>query len=100
MDYTIMHGGSPRDGIYHTITQMEAPFVYELDGKPVVRLIENMYGNQDWQQQRPVSRLTEGVNLGERFGEFNESAHVNRLISGVLPFLSRVLPVAHKFGLD
>lgn len=85
MDYAIMHGCTPKDGIYHTITQMEGPFIYEVDGKPVVRLIDDMYGNQDWQHQRPVRRLTVGVNLGERFGEFNESEYVNRLITGVLP---------------
>lgn len=85
MDYTIMHGCTPKDGIYHTITQMEGPFIYEVDGKPVVRLIDDMYGNQAWQHQRPVRRLTVGVNLGERFGEFNESEYVNRLITGVLP---------------
>ena len=64
---------------------MEGPFIYEVDGKPVVRLIDDMYGNQDWQHQMPVRRLTIGVNLGERFGEFNESEYVNRLITGVLP---------------
>ena len=85
MAYTIMHGCTPKDGIYHTITEMEGPFIYEIDGKPVVRLIDEMYGNQDWQHQIPVKRLTVGVHMGEKFGEFNESEYVNRLITGVLP---------------
>jgi hypothetical protein len=85
MDYTVMHGCTPKDGIYHTITQIEGPIIYEVDGKPVVSIIDEMYGNQDWQQQRPVRRLTIGVNLGERFGDYNETEYVNRLITGVLP---------------
>lgn len=85
MDYTIMHGCTPKDGIYHTITRMEGPIIYEVDGKPVVSVIDDMYGNQDWQQQRPVRRLTIGLNLGEKFGEYNEGEYVNRLITGVLP---------------
>jgi small ligand-binding sensory domain FIST len=85
MDYTIMHGCTPMDGIYHTITRMEGSFIFEVDGKPVVHLIDEMYGNQNWQHQMPVKRLTIGVNLGEKFGKFNENEYVNRLITGVLP---------------
>ncbi len=85
MDYTIMHGCTPKDGIYHTITQIEGPIIYEVDGKPVVSIIDEMYGNQDWQQQMPVRRLTIGVNLGEKFGDYKEREYLNRLITGVLP---------------
>lgn len=85
MDYTIMHGCTPKDGLYHTITHIEGPIIYEVDGKPVVSIIDDIYGNRDWQRQKPVRRLTIGVNLGERFGDFNESEYVNRLITGVMP---------------
>jgi len=85
MDYTIMHGCTPKDGIYHTISRIEGPIIYEVDGKPVASIIDDMYGNQDWQQQKPVRRLTIGVNLGDKFGAYNESEYVNRLITGVLP---------------
>jgi len=51
-----------------------------------VEVINDLYGNDDWQNQRPVvSLLTIGVNLGERLGEPKEEAYVNRLITGVLP---------------
>jgi small ligand-binding sensory domain FIST len=80
-----MHGCTPKDGIYHTITKMEGPVIYEIDEKPVVELIDDMYGNQDWRRQVPVKRLSIGVNHGEKFGEYNEKEYVNRLIAGVLP---------------
>jgi hypothetical protein len=81
----IMHGCTPQDGIYHTITRSEGAVVYELDGRPIVDWIDEMYGHREWQHQMPVKRLTIGVNHGEKFGEFNENNFVNRLIAGVLP---------------
>ena len=81
----IMHGCTPKDGIYHTITKIEGPVIYEVDGKPIVEMIDDVYGNQDWQKQIPVKRLTIGVNQGEKYGDFKEGDYVNRLIAGVLP---------------
>jgi len=81
----IMHGCTPKDGIYHTITKMEGPFIFEVDGKPVVNMIDDIYGDQAWQEQSPVKRLTIGVNHGEKFGDYKEEEYVNRLITGVLP---------------
>ena len=81
----IMHGCTPLDGVYHRITRIEGSVVYELDGKPIVALIDELYGNQDWQNQNPVSLLTIGKNCGAKFEEPKESDYVNRLITGVLP---------------
>ncbi|MBA4391426.1 MAG: hypothetical protein C0399_10890 [Syntrophus sp. (in: bacteria)] len=83
--HQIMHGCTPKDGIYHTITKIEGPVIYEIDGKPVVEMINDIYGNEDWQKQMPVKRLTIGINHGEKYGEYNEEYYVNRLIAGVLP---------------
>ena len=83
--YRIMHGCSPQDGIYHTITKMEGASVYELDGKPIVRVIDDLYGNRDWRKQLPVRRLTIGVNYGDKFETYKEENFVNRLITGTLP---------------
>ena len=81
-----MHGCTPLDGVYHTITRMEGSSIFEVDGVPVVGLIDEMYGDDAWQQQRPViSLLTIGVNHGNRYTDYNEDAYVNRLITGVLP---------------
>lgn len=81
----IMHGCIPKDGIYHTITKIEGSVLYEVDGKSVVDMIDDQYGNKDWRNQVPVERLTIGVNHGEKFGDLKEEYFVNRLITGVLP---------------
>jgi hypothetical protein len=83
--FSIMHGCVPKDGIYHTITRAEGPVLYEVDGKPVIDIIDDQYGSKEWSTQLPVRRLTIGVNYGEKYGEFSENQFVNRLIAGVLP---------------
>jgi len=83
--FRIMHGCTPKDGIYHTITRIEGSVLYEVDGKSVVDMIDDQYGNKDWRSQFPVERLTIGVNYGEKFGDLKEKNFVNRLITGVLP---------------
>ena len=83
--YRIMHGCTPFDGIYHKITRSEGARIYELNYRPIVDVLDELYGDSEWQKQIPVQRLTIGVNHGERFGEHAEGNFVNRLISGVLP---------------
>lgn len=83
--WRIMHGCTPLNGIYHTITRSQGPALYEVDGRPIVNLIDELYGSAEWQKQRPVKRLTIGVNYGEKFADFDENSFVNRLIAGVLP---------------
>jgi len=82
---TIMHGCIPLDGIYRKITKMQGDVIYELDGKPVVPVINELFGSTEWQQERPiVCNLTIGINYGERYGTPLESNYVNRLITGVI----------------
>ena len=83
--YRIMHGLTPLDGVYHTITKIEGSVIYELDKKPIVEIIDDIYGNQSWRNQRPVQLLSLGVNYGKRHGIPDEANYVNRLITGVLP---------------
>jgi small ligand-binding sensory domain FIST len=81
----IMHGCTPLDGTYHKITKIEGTIIYELDGKPIVEMIDELYGNQNWRNQHPLDLLTIGINHGGRFEVPKESNYVNRLITGVLP---------------
>ena len=83
--FRIMHGCSPLDGVYHKITKIKGPFIYELDGKPIVEMIDELYGNKDWHNEHPVNLLTIGVNYGRRFDAPKEANYVNRLITGALP---------------
>jgi hypothetical protein len=83
--FRIMHGCTPLGGVYHKITKMDGSIIYELDGKPIVEMIDELYGNRDWRHQRPVSLLTIGKNHGEKFEQPIEENYVNRLITGCLP---------------
>ena len=83
--HSIMHGCTPMDGVYHRITKIDGPVIFEVDGRPVVQVIDELYDDQTWMKQMPVKRLTIGVNHGSRGGEFQEEAYVNRLIAGALP---------------
>jgi small ligand-binding sensory domain FIST len=83
---TTMHGCIPLNGVYHKITRMQGNTIFELDGKPVVPMIDQLFGSQEWQQERPIiSNLTIGINHGERYGAPLEGYYVNRLITGVTP---------------
>jgi len=84
-DFRIMHGCTPLDGNYHTITKIDGPVIYEIDNKPIVEMIDNIYGNQNWRNQHPVQLLTIGVNYGEKYEIPQEANYVNRLITGALP---------------
>jgi hypothetical protein len=66
--HRIMHGCTLKDGIYHTITRTEGPVIYEVDGRPVVELVDEMYESRDRRTQVPVKCLTIGVNYGEKYG--------------------------------
>lgn len=81
----IMHGCTPKDGIYHTITRIEGPILYELDGKPIVEMIDGFYGGRSWRRQHPVKRLAIGVNHGDKHGDLGEDSIVTRLFTGILP---------------
>jgi len=83
--FRIMHGCTPLDGVYHRITKIEGSVIYELDGKPVVEMIDELYGHDNWRNQYPVNLLTIGINCGRKFDDFKESDYINRLITGVLP---------------
>lgn len=83
--HRIIHGCTLKDGIYHRITRMAGSVVYELDGRPIVEVIDELYGGTQWQAQTPVNRISLGINHGEKYTPFKESDYVNRLIAGVLP---------------
>ncbi len=86
LSWAIMHGCTLKDGLYYRITKIDGAVIHELDGRPIVEIINEMYGGREWQAQLPIKRLTIGVNQGERFpSEFVEADYVNRLILGVLP---------------
>jgi hypothetical protein len=83
--HRIMHGCTPLDGVYHRVTRAEGAALYELDGRPVVDMIDQLYGSEDWQKTTPVDLLTIGMYQGGKYAGLEEGRYVNRLITGVLP---------------
>lgn len=81
---TVMHGCKPMSD-YHTITRVDGPVVYEIDGRPALDVIDNLLGNQDWHKRLPLLLVTLGVNHGEKYALYNEKNFVNRLIIGIIP---------------
>jgi small ligand-binding sensory domain FIST len=79
----VTHGCIPLDGIYRRITAMDRDVLYELDGRPIVSILDDLFSGTDWRSQHPVSALTIGVNCGERYEPPREAAYVNRLITGI-----------------
>jgi hypothetical protein len=83
--HRIMHGCTPLDGTYHRVTKATGACIYELDGRPVVPMIDELYGDRDWRRKSPVDLLTVGVYHGGKYTGFEEGRYVNRLIIGALP---------------
>jgi len=83
--YCIMHGCRPLDGTYYTITKIDGSVLYELNGTPIVEIIDGLFGNSEWQKERPLHHLTIGVNYGAKYDSPEESKYVNRLITGLAP---------------
>ena len=81
----VTHGCVPLDGIYLRITRQHGPVIYELDGRPIVQVIDEVFGGSAWRASSPVRTLTLGINGGPRFAPYREDAYVNRLIVGALP---------------
>jgi len=81
---TIMHGCKPMSD-YHTITKINGPVVYEIDGRPALEVIDDLLGSRDWQSKLPLLLVTLGVNHGEKYAPYDETHYVNRLIVGIVP---------------
>lgn len=82
--HTIMHGCTPFDGTYHTITKHYGAIIRELNHRPAAEVLDEIFGKPDWRTEIPIKDLTVGVNLGEKYGPFQESNYVTRLISGFM----------------
>jgi hypothetical protein len=80
-----MHGCYPINQIEHSISRIYGQFLYQLDGKPVMEVIDELYGHQDWRQQSTLKELSLGIHCGNKSEPPHEGHYKNRLISGILP---------------
>jgi len=83
--HRIAHGCTPLDGVYHRVTKAAGPLLYEIDGKPIVKMINEMFDSEEWQTERPLDFLTLGVHCGKKYEGYKENHYVNRLIMGLIP---------------
>jgi hypothetical protein len=97
--HAISHGCEPASD-YHTITSIDGPVVRELDGRPALRVIEDIIGAgaaRDWQQYSLL--VTLGANYGDDpYGDYDENQYVNRLIAAANPDDGSVILFESDFG--
>ena len=82
---TIMHGCKPASS-YKKITKAEGPVLYEIDGRPAIDVIDELFGfdhKVPW-NDFPLF-VTLGLNKGDKYGEFNETDYANRLCLAIDP---------------
>ncbi len=79
--FSIMHGCKPMSD-YHTITRVEGPVVYEIDGRPALEVVGDLLGAREWQDNLPLMLVTLGINLGGRYEPYDEKKYINRLVVG------------------
>lgn len=89
--HRITHGCTPLDGVYHRVTKVSGPLLHEIDGRPIVEMINELFDGKEWQEERPLEYLTIGVHCGERYEGYRENRYVNRLMLGVVPDRSGVM---------
>ncbi|OFX10823.1 MAG: hypothetical protein A2516_01345 [Alphaproteobacteria bacterium RIFOXYD12_FULL_60_8] len=78
MDTVILHGCQPASG-YRTITKSEGPLVLEIDHRPVLEVIGELLAGQDLAPENYGFFITLGVNKGDKWGDFEEGAYINRM---------------------
>ncbi|MDX1536475.1 FIST signal transduction protein [Arsukibacterium sp.] len=81
----VMHGCQPLSSQRYTITGIFGQFLYSLDGKPAVEVIDQAFGGRNWRSRSPVSHLCLGIPANSAPDLNKENDYSNRLISGVLP---------------
>lgn len=77
MDSVIMHGCQPATD-YYTVTRADAQTILEIDGEPALDFIGRILGPALSARDYGFF-LTLGVNKGDKWADFDESAYVNRM---------------------
>lgn len=84
METMILHGMRPSTG-YHTITKSDGNVVLEVDGRPAVDLVEEMFGGgateAGW-DDFPIFTVF-GLNKGEKFQDFREDDYTVRMCQAI-----------------
>ena len=82
----IMHGCIPISSFLE-ITKIEGPVVYEIDGRPALEVLNDIFDNK--QDNVDKDNLSLSMTLGRKHGDpsapYDESSYVNRLIMSTNP---------------
>ncbi len=81
IDAAIMHGCRPASG-YYTVTRADRQTILEINGQPALQFINSVVGASVPPERYPFF-LTFGINKGDKWGEFDDTAYVNRLCLAV-----------------
>ncbi len=79
----IMHGCMPASS-YKTITRAEGPVIFEIDNRPALDVIDELFGDEHkvaW-NTFPLF-VTLGLNKGDKYGDFKEQDYANRVCLAV-----------------
>lgn len=80
---TVLHGCRPVSGTEYTISNIHGQFLYALDNKPAVQVIDQALGTTGWRNSSPVRNFCLGRKLATPGAD--QPHYLNRLISGLLP---------------
>lgn len=75
----VMHGCMPASS-YKKITRAEGPVLYEIDNRPAIEVIDELFGTEHtvpW-NKFPLF-VTLGLNKGDKYADFKEENYANRV---------------------
>ncbi|CAN5303264.1 hypothetical protein BH10BAC4_BH10BAC4_07610 [soil metagenome] len=82
MRNTTIHGCRPSSS-YKTITKTEGPMIYEIDNRPALEVIQEMFAGKKVSWDEFPFFVTLGRNKGDKYGEPKREDYVNRMCLAV-----------------
>ncbi len=78
MHNAIIHGCQPASS-YKTITRVEGPFIYEIDNRPALDVIMELFVGKKVSWDDYPFFVTLGINQKDKYGDFKPENYINRL---------------------
>ena len=82
IDATVMHGCRPASG-YYTVTKADKETILEINGQPALQFVGEVMGPSAISPEEYGFFLAFGMNKGDKWSDFDETAYVNRLCLSV-----------------
>lgn len=78
IDVAVMHGCRPAS-VYYTVTKADEETILEINGQPALPFVGEVMGLSAISPEEYGFFLAFGMNKGDKWGDYNEKAYVNRL---------------------